>query len=772
MSRSSKIFLAVTLCLVVSTISANADLANESDASTGIVSISASPEVQQNRVVVISAGLGKEKVVEIFSANDGHLFIGIEDLLALGLIPIELGKLDQRELEGCSRCIDLSLVGEYSEDTEAAKATLLATAAFLPPKTYRLGQGGATKDIDIPYEYGPGFFLDYTVLGTNSQQDNDSFNRSNSGLALLNAANISLGETGIIRLGSLTLYNEGRAPQAFLADSYFEHQFIEEGYTYRIGDSRTASDGIIGASRVVGFHLFTNRELQPQFYRNPNFAYSFEARAPGLVEIYRDGSLVNSQKIDAGTVTLQDLPPSRNGDIRLRVRNVLGEEEVIYVPIFFDSRLIPDKKFEGSASIGALHGLDRYGSGVFNLQGGYGFLPWLSGVLTTELAPNRADVSGLLRYGTKAGIFQTGLTQRVEQSQRVSLARADWRYDSYINFTSLTAGASVLQFLQPNEVVAANAFVSFSKNQLGAQATVFNIGSTTGLTVGAGWGVGTVSVGALATVFNNANPQFGLRVSWNPSFGETRGRVGTSLLSDRETGLTRVINNAGVVRNRLSSDIFVGREFGGGAGSRTDYEGLASYDGESVLSAIDSAYVSGSTRTSIRASGSVIADGSGLFFVRPIYENAGYAVVDTGIAGASTTSNGQKFTANADGKMAFPVTAYRGYMPVLELPPGADPLLIASEAAPLKVLPGQKMRFDFGAQFGVLLLLPREGLLVTLNGVEVPSEGYYAQLDGLKVGDNVVRIDGREYQLPVTGPIYGVFKVDVAANQLVRESTE
>ncbi len=768
MSSSHKLIFS---CVVLfSTILATTTPALSADfLETSIVQLSPTIKTESSHIVLMTAGAGKEKVVELFATTDGRLFSNTDDLLALGLVPMELAKLPSQSIDGCPHCIDLTLIGEYQETPEEAKGNLIPALNLLPARSYSIGAGAYIKESDIPYQQGTGFYINYNVLGSHTDSVNSP---SNTGFALLNSANYSFGSAGIAKVGSFSLVNADGPSRIYLGDSYFEHQFIESGQALRIGDSRTSSDGFIGGSRVLGLHLRNNRELQPEIYRNPRFGYTFQARAPGVVEIYKEGALAGSKNIDAGTVSLENLPPSRYGDIRLVVKNILGEEEVIYVPVFYDSRLIPHNKLESAVSIGALHGLDRTGAGVVSVQEGYGFLPWLSGIATGEVSANRIESSGYLRAGAPQGIFQLGVSDRSESNVNTLLVRGDWRNEQYVNSVNILAGASAFKYVQPTAFFAANIYLVASKGPLSSQINIFTFGKTGGMSLGGGWGRGNLSVGALVTVFNNANPQFGLRLTWSPTISGNPSRFGSSFLRDTETNRSRLINNAGIVSGPVASDVFVSRDFTGSGASGTDFEGIVSYDGPSVVAAIDSAKVSGATRTSLSASGSILADHDGFFITRPIYDNAGYAIVDAGIPGVKTSSNGQSFTTGANGKMAFPVNAYRQYKPVLELPAEADPMQAVNDPFPSRVLPGQKMKFDFGSQFGVLLLLANEEDVVTLNGASIPSSGFYAQLDTLRIGENIIRINGREFSFPVKGPLFGIYHADIVTSSIVPESTQ
>lgn len=157
-------------------------------------------------------------------------------------------------------------------------------------------------------------------------------------------------------------------------ETTFRHDFPEQGYTLSVGDG-TFRTGLLGrAAYFGGLQFGTNFGLAPYINRQPIPLVAGQTSAPSTVQLYVNDVLRQSTNVPAGPFTLDNLPTlSGNGDVTVRVRDILGRETLITQPFFVTADLLAAGLNDWSVEAGRLrldlgnasnHYGDRFVSGM------------------------------------------------------------------------------------------------------------------------------------------------------------------------------------------------------------------------------------------------------------------------------------------------------------------------------------------------------------------------------------------------------------------------
>jgi outer membrane usher protein len=138
-------------------------------------------------------------------------------------------------------------------------------------------------------------------------------------------------------------------------ETTFRHDFPEQGYTLSVGDG-TFRTGLLGrAAYFGGLQFGTNFGLAPYINRQPIPLVAGQTSAPSTVQLYVNDVLRQSTNVPAGPFTLDNLPTlSGNGDVTVRVRDILGRETLITQPFFVTADLLAAGLNDWSVEAGRL----------------------------------------------------------------------------------------------------------------------------------------------------------------------------------------------------------------------------------------------------------------------------------------------------------------------------------------------------------------------------------------------------------------------------------
>jgi outer membrane usher protein len=177
----------------------------------------------------------------------------------------------------------------------------------------------------------------------------------------------------------------------------FRRDFPEQGYTLIAGDS-VFRTGLLGrAAYFGGLQFGSNFGLAPYINRQPIPLIAGETSTPSTVQLYVNDVLRQTSNVPAGPFTLDNLPVlSGNGDVTVRVRDILGRETLITQPFLISAELLAPGLNDWSVEAGKLR--KDLGTESWN----YGE-PFAAGMLRRGLSTTTTgEVRGELARGRRA----------------------------------------------------------------------------------------------------------------------------------------------------------------------------------------------------------------------------------------------------------------------------------------------------------------------------------------------------------------------------------
>lgn len=175
-------------------------------------------------------------------------------------------------------------------------------------------------------------------------------------------------------------------------ETTFRHDFPDQGYTLVAGDG-TLRTGLLGRGAYFGGLQFgTNFGLAPTINRQPVPLIAGQTSAPSTVQLYVNDVLRQTSNVPAGPFTIDNLPTlSGNGDVTVRVRDILGRETLITQPFLVTADLLAPGLSDWSVEAGRLrrdlgtaswHYGDPFASGM-----------WRRGLTSDTTGEARAEVA-------------------------------------------------------------------------------------------------------------------------------------------------------------------------------------------------------------------------------------------------------------------------------------------------------------------------------------------------------------------------------------------
>src|SRR5271165_750354 len=274
---------------------------------------------------------------------DGHLWARGEDLGAWRLpVPKTAPLVDQGE--AYFPLSDLPGL-EYRIDEVAQQ--LLITAQ---PKLFsETGINDRVAYAAMPDRARPGAFLNYDVVATHLSGEMDTKPMTLNGFFEVGAFN-RWGEatTTAVRSG---LSND---PSLIRLDTTFTRDRPELLASLRVGDSISGISSWSGAVHFGGVQWSTDFSTQPGFVTTPLAGIRGEAVLPSTLDLYINNAMRLQTTIPPGPFAINDLPVnSGEGEARVVVRNMLGQEQTISVPYYVSPSLLRQGLSSYSFEIGA-----------------------------------------------------------------------------------------------------------------------------------------------------------------------------------------------------------------------------------------------------------------------------------------------------------------------------------------------------------------------------------------------------------------------------------
>lgn len=287
---------------------------------------------------------------------------------------------------------------EHDGDSYDALASFAGVTAQLDPRTASLALGVA-----------PGAF---TATDVRIRQANSAMPTPSSYGAYLNYDfTASSGTGGVARGGLLDLHGfgpqgsvsssmlwqsaPGMASHGIRLDTVFEKDDPAGMSTFRLGDGITGASDWAMATRFGGIQWATDFATRPDLLTMPLLNMQGQAALPSTVDLYLNQALLLHQNVPAGPFDLQDLPViTGTGELRMVVRDALGQEHTVVQPFYGDARLLRAglQSYSYEAGFERLnYGLigDDYGKPLLVGTHRYGFSDDFTGAMHGEWLPDR-----------------------------------------------------------------------------------------------------------------------------------------------------------------------------------------------------------------------------------------------------------------------------------------------------------------------------------------------------------------------------------------------
>jgi len=128
---------------------------------------------------------------------------------------------------------------------------------------------------------------------------------------------------------------------------------VESAIRYNLGDIQYRTAGFQGFVPLGGFGFGREFSIRPYEITQPSGEQEFVLRSRSDVEVIVNGRVSRTFRMEPGRYRLSDFPgTSGANDIRLRIVDEFGVEQVIEIPFFFDSRLLATGLHEFGYAVG------------------------------------------------------------------------------------------------------------------------------------------------------------------------------------------------------------------------------------------------------------------------------------------------------------------------------------------------------------------------------------------------------------------------------------
>ncbi|MBI4183925.1 MAG: fimbrial biogenesis outer membrane usher protein [Proteobacteria bacterium] len=220
-------------------------------------------------------------------------------------------------------------------------------------------------------------------------------------------------------------YTEDAARPWQRGDFRLVHDDIGRMWRYSAGDLSYPRVGFQSFVPMGGLTLAKNFSLQPYRVTQPTGEAEFRLDRTAKAEIYVNDRLVSTQRLPAGSYNVRDFPfASGVNDVRVKLTDDVGREEVLHFPYVFESALLAPGEDEFAYNVGlpsqTAGGLRKYehafptfslfhraglseiatlganlqGSGDQQMAGVEATVAGVLGTVRTDLAASRTDAAG------------------------------------------------------------------------------------------------------------------------------------------------------------------------------------------------------------------------------------------------------------------------------------------------------------------------------------------------------------------------------------------
>lgn len=277
-------------------------------------------------------------------------------------------------------------------------------------------------------------FSSFVNLNVSSVYQKTTVNDDSSHSSIARLESLSRMGRTVLRFGADWQSADGwtRRPAALIVQSRNKRR------TLQVGEVRGASESFQSAIDVLGFSLSRDFSLKPFDRTGPTGRREFSLGSASTVDVFVNGDLVESIRLEAGSYDLSDIPLANgSNDIVLEVVPDIGEPLVIEFDQYFSRSLLAVGESDFAFTFGALQkdaSSDiSYDSDQLAASGFYRF--GLSESRTASInAQFGKDYSGLgasITTATRIGTFDTSISG--SYTPEASGAGLSVNYASYID---------------------------------------------------------------------------------------------------------------------------------------------------------------------------------------------------------------------------------------------------------------------------------------------------------------------------------------------------
>jgi outer membrane usher protein len=621
-----------------------------------------------------------------------------------------------------------ALPGLEHKIDEATQAVVIRSPARLFPETII---NDRTSFAAIPDRSQPGGFLNYDVVVAHA-----------SGEAAANPVTLNgLFEVGVFnRWGEATTTavrtSEANDPNLIRLDTTFTQDRPETLASLRVGDSISGISSWGGAVHFGGVQWSTDFTTQPGFVTTPLAGIRGEAILPSTLDLYVNNALRLQTTIPPGPFAIDDLPAtSGQGDARVVVRNMLGQEQTISVPYYVSPSLLRAGLSSYSFEIGAArdnYGLtsNDYGRGLLVATDRYGFSDTFTGEAHAEVlaAQQTAGLGGVWLVRT-LGVMNAAVA--ASHSDRGDAALLQFGFER--QWHTLAVGGNVRYaestFVEigmvPNSlppIRQVQAYVSLPVPKRGSLSVNYTqqdyrtAAPAHLLSVQASWPVGSrgfLGLTGLKPLRGGDGPQFGL--NFTLAMG-TRSTVTASTVRQDHGNESQV-----QAQQNLPAGTGMGYRVMAGTGTSDQLNATMQYQNDAGTYALQATRVDGQTSTSVEAQGGIALFNDRLYFSRKLDES--FAVVRVGDFANVHIYADNQIVAETDDTGTALVPRIRAYernplrIEQADLPLDVDIDTLEKDAIPYR-RSGVRVDFDLHRSLGALVtLIEQDGLPIPVGAV-------------------------------------------------------
>jgi len=332
-------------------------------------------------------------IIRVEKLTDGRLVLPVDTWIGARLRPSG----EKLTLTDGSQGYALDTVPglHYKLDSGRLSLDITVPAEAFEASAIDNGRGGEAPPNQAP----PGFYFNYNLTGTRSDDNNVSYSAFLEGVAFNSIG--SLVSNGLMR---------GNNDQRDLVriDTYVQKDLPGSMETLVMGDTIGTGGAWSRPVRFGGIRWARNFSLRPGYFTFPMPSISGSAALPSTVDVLINNQRQQSQSVNSGPFSLNNIPVvSGAGQVNLVVRDMLGVETLVTQSYYTSPRLLAKGLSDFSFEAGLLR--ENYGSQSNDYSSVFaagtwrqGFNDALTGEARLELQQHRQaagmEIAGLLGH--------------------------------------------------------------------------------------------------------------------------------------------------------------------------------------------------------------------------------------------------------------------------------------------------------------------------------------------------------------------------------------